>query len=350
MVGAALVAALGLAATACGPAPGVRRSSHAAAFLPVSFTASGGLSFWLMGRGTCQGTPCLTVLRTSNAGRSFAKMAAPALPVKRTQPTPVLRFANARDGYAFVPGAAGSLYATHDGGRLWRRVGLGALSAVASAGGEVYALGGGGCGGSCPRLWRSSTASNSWTSSSLPSLSSGPGLALAALGNQVWVIGTGAGATAGAELAHSTDRGAAFEVGPGPCVPGLGGQIQAAAPQVIWAVCPTGMLAQALRSVDAGSSFQVLATGELANGAELAAASGDDAVLAPNQGMTALLRTADGGRSWSRAKTPGGAGEVIALDFASSSEAAALISSASGRTRLWLSRDGGAVWSVVPVP
>ena len=46
-----------------------------------------------------------------------------------------------------------------------------------------------------------------------------------------------------------------------PCLRQFGGALAAVSPEVVWAVCPTGMSAEALRSTDGGAHWSVLPTG-----------------------------------------------------------------------------------------
>jgi hypothetical protein len=83
-------------------------------------------------------------------------------------------------------------------------------------------------------------------------------------------------------LLASADNGMSFANEQSPCTNGLGGQLAATSSSVVWAVCPTGMLAGALRSTDGGVSWSSLDAGrELSNSAQIAPASDTSAVLAP---------------------------------------------------------------------
>ncbi len=86
-----------------------------------------------------------------------------------------------------------------------------------------------------------------------------------------------------------------------PCVPGLGGDIDPVSAQVMWAVCPTGMLAGVSRSTDDGARFDPIGIARCClNAVRLAALSADVAVIAPSApGRPTFLRTTDGGVSWS---------------------------------------------------
>ena len=65
-------------------------------------------------------------------------------------------------------------------------------------------------------------------------------------------------------------RAAASARSTSPCFSGLGGTIEATSSDVLWAVCPTGMEAQAFRSTDGGAAVGHVATWAIAG--ELGAA------------------------------------------------------------------------------
>src|SRR5207247_9874633 len=115
--------------------------------------------------------------------------------------------------------------------------------------------------------------SDDWKSGPLPFASDGSVLDLAVRGSDVWLLGTRRGDLRQNLLARSHDAGRTFVTGPGPCYPGLGGELTPSASGVVWAVCPTGMMAAAVRSTDGGVSFARLNAPPLVNSAVIAAAS-----------------------------------------------------------------------------
>jgi hypothetical protein len=176
---------------------------------------------------------------------------------------------------------------------------------------------------------------------------------LAARGTSVWLLGTPAAAQTKPHdvLARSADGGRTFTTGAGPCVPGLGGDLEPSSHGTVWAVCPTGMLAGAWRSVDDGLMFTALHTPELVNSARLAPASARAAALTGSGTPARILHTADGGASWTAAATPRGATSVASLGFAD-----ARVGYALAQTRwdpaakvqhavLWRTTDAGAHWA-----
>ena len=189
----------------------------------------------------------------------------------------------------------------------------------------------------------------------MPFTPDGSVLDLAAHGPDVWLLGTLAGnkRMEHDELARSTDAGRTFVTGPGPCYAGLGGELASTSAGVIWALCPTGMLAGAWRSTDGGITFTHLTTPPLVNSAMLAPASDDTAVLVGNGAGSRLLRTTDGGATWKAASTPAPAMYTPWIGFTDAQVGTALVQTgwdASAKVEmqaLWRTTDGGAHWSKV---
>jgi len=319
----------------------VTRTSVPAGFQPLSFTAVSERDFWLLGTAPCRGgRRCTAIVRTTDGGRSFDAVHAPALPTSGN--TPELRFADRLDGFAFVPWR-GLFYATHDGGASWRRLVLGRMLGFATGAGNVYVV-------TSRSLESASVSANVWHARPLPFPSDGSPLALVAHSANLWLLGTrpSAGPSPTDELARSNDAGRTFVTGAGPCVPGLGGELAPTSPRVVWAVCPTGMMAGAWRSTNGGVSFARLRTPALVNATQVAPASESTAVLDRGVGAR-LLRTTDGGKTWRSAKTPGGAAGVTWVGFTDARVGAALVQSRTAATALWRTTDGGATWSRVRI-
>jgi photosystem II stability/assembly factor-like uncharacterized protein len=314
-------------------------SSGPAGFEAVSFTAVSERTFWLLGTVPCHGGRCTAILRTEDGGRSFTGVHAPALPTSGT--TPELRFADRLDGFVYVPWR-GVFYATHDGGRSWRRLALGRVLGFATGSGNVYVV-------TSRRLEYSRVSANAWRARPLPFPSDGSPLDLEAHGANLWLLGTQrATGSFHDDLARSNDAGRTFRTRAGPCVPGLGGELAPTSTNVVWAVCPTGMLGGAWRSTNGGVSFARLHTPQLVNAAQIAPASATTAVLDRGVGVR-LLRTTDGGKEWRPPKTPGRATSIMWVGFTDARVGAALVQTDLAKTALWRTADGGATWSNVQI-
>jgi photosystem II stability/assembly factor-like uncharacterized protein len=307
-------------------------------FTPLSFTAVGERDYWVLGADS--------VLHTTDGGAHFTRLPAPPLSGERGV-TRMLRFADGADGYAFVP--RGSFAVTHDGGRTWRVLHLGSPIAFATGGGLVHVVfarcSPSGC--SSYRLATSPVGVDAWRLSPLPFRAADAIVSLAAHGDDVWLLGTvGDLERARAELAHSSDGGATWHLGASPCFAGLGADFEPVSASVVWAVCPTGMMAGAARSTDGGTTFARVHTPPLVNSAELAPASPTVAVVAGNGAGFRFRRTVDGGRSWEPVRVPAVPTAVEWVGFTDARVGAAVVATRGG-TQLWRTTDGGAAWSRV---
>lgn len=343
LAGALATAATGRSATR--PVPqGLRAETGAA-------VGTGDL--WVLGVYRCRSTFCGALVRSTDAGRHFRRVALPPFPSQGTVPT--LEFANARDGFAYIR-YEGPLWVTHDGGSSWHRAGVaGRVLSFAAGAGDAYVV------TSHRSLERSPVTKDAWHALRLPSFRGGYSVSLAVAGSRVWLLGSPKRRYAddGDELALSQDRGRHFAVRAGPCLAELSGTLVPAGNEVVWAVCPTGMMAELRLSRDGGHSFPDtrsvhdpggLRLPSLTNGARIAASSARDAVLyAGAQGP--LVRTSDLGVRWTPLRRTTRFAQVFWLRFSSSRDGAAVVTTRShpDRGALWRTTDGGATWLPVPL-
>jgi photosystem II stability/assembly factor-like uncharacterized protein len=331
-------------------------------FDPVSFTAISDQEFWLLGTAPCSHPVCTSIVRTIDGGRHFVGIPAPVAPLASGTNAGVaqLRFANPRDGFAGPAGfQADSLWETHDGGEHWR-VGLPKVVTFTVSHDHVYALTATCANGTCSHLALavSPAPADRWTPTALPAGSSSGAPALTAYGSSLWLSLTPAAGTPRSQvLIYSADGGRTLQTRTSPCTPGLGGDLEASSAEVVWAVCPTGMMAQAWRSTDAGAHWQSLRVGQagLSNGARIAPASDQAAVIAAG-GIGPVYRTSDGGITFSTVEPPSPNGPSWEwLGFTDSMTGSALRAGAGAAVNgiapheLWRSSDGGTHWSG-PVP
>ena len=330
-------------------------------FDPVSFTAISDKEFWLLGTAPCSNPVCTSIVRTTDGGAHFVGIPAPVAPLAIGTRAGVseLRFANPRDGFAGPGGfQTAPLWATHDGGEHWHAA-LSHVIAFTVSGNRVYALTGSCTNGTCSGLALSVSPApaDQWTSTRLPvkSLSGAP--ALTAHDSSVWLSLTAAGSAPGSEvLVYSNDGGHTLQTRSSPCTPGLGGDLEASSAQVVWAVCPTGMMAQAWRSADAGAHWESLPVRPgLSNGARIAPASDSAAVISAG-GVAPVYRTTDEGRTFVTVVPPSGSGPGWDwIGFTDPMTGSALRAGAGTGVNgeapfeLWRSSDGGTHWSG-PVP
>jgi photosystem II stability/assembly factor-like uncharacterized protein len=184
---------------------------------------------------------------------------------------------------------------------------------------------------------------------------------LAVNGSRVWLLGSPKRQRKddSDEIALSRNRGADFATRAGPCFAELGGRLTPASAGVVWAVCPTGMMAGLWLSKDGGRSFPLLHSahdpgglGEpgLTNSAEIVAPSARDAVLYPGA-RGPLYRTTDEGERWIRAGHTARFTDVFSLGF-STRRVGVLVAPTlhhPSRSELWRTTDGGATWHSIAI-
>jgi hypothetical protein len=297
-------------------------------FRPETAAAVGTRDVWVLGQGN-------TLVRSTDAGAHFQRVAFPPF-MKKTVPSIV--FVNAQVGYAY--GFGGDLYVTRDGGKGW--FGEGGVTAFAVGGGFAYIISGGG------QLERSPVSRSAWKviRRHVPSR----GVSIAVRGSHVWLLGPPRRGRDSTTLSVSLDRGRMFTNYAGPCFYDLPGRVVSAGGNVVWAVCPSGMMAALYLSRNGGRSFAIASFHDpggnepppLVNSAQIFPLSPRTAILDGGpQGP--LYRTSDQGSSWERLLVPWSAREEpLWLGFATRRLGYALVS-----RKLWRTTNGGASWHEV---
>jgi photosystem II stability/assembly factor-like uncharacterized protein len=120
---------------------------------------------------------------------------------------------------------------------------------------------------------------------------------------------------------------------------------------VVWAVCPSGMMAALALSTNNGRSFALRSFHEqgghwlpsLTNAGEIAPFGPRTAVLYRG-GPGPFLRTTDAGKHWKDVRVPGKIDQLVWLETTTRRVGWALVSS-----KLWRTTDAGTSWHVVPV-
>jgi len=339
---AGAVAFVATAAYGRSAAPAIPRG-----FNPRTAAAVGARDYWILGGYRCGGTFCNALLRSTDAGKHFRREPLP--PIASQGDIPSLVFANASIGYVVGPG--GRLYVTRDGGDSWRSAGAVHMHKIVVAGGDVYGL-------SRNRLERSPVAKNAWHSISLP-VRLRFVVSVAARGRRVWLLGSKRNVRVGDVTLRSTDGGATFAKSHGPCIPELAGTLVPAGGGVVWAICPSGMMAGLSLSTNGGRTFPRfrsfhdpggIGLPALTNGAGIYPISARAAVLYPGaQGP--LFRTGDTGKRWIRVPHTARIEEALWLGFGTSRVGAALFTTRSrpDQASFWRTTDGGATWHSVPI-
>ena len=345
----ALLTFAAVALSGCGSHSSAKRTSEVPkGFTPETFAATNARDLWVLGLAPCGTSRCWLIVRTTDSAHSFRR--AGTLPFSTEGVVPSLVFADHQNGYAFVlPGLKAVLLATHDGGKTWRRQSTRSVLAVATAAGNAYAVTARCSRDRCTRyrFERSRVSSSTWTGSAMPFLPDDGLVSLAARGSNVWLLASAVGIHPHDQLARSANSGRTFTNGPGPCYSDLGGDLSPVSASAVWAVCPTGMMAGALRSTNGGTAFAQLRTRPLVNSAQLAAASTSTAVLFGNGAGLRPMRTTDGGASWRPARVPKRPIDVFRVTFVDSRVGFAVAQTGPTRQELWRTADGGAHWSEV---
>lgn len=304
-------------------------------FVPTSFTAVAPARWWLLGTAPCASPPCTSILRTDDGGRTFV-----GIPAPRTDHVGQLRFAEARDGFAFDP----ALWVTHDDGAGWHAVSMpGTVADLATSGGFAYAIVQNPSGHGA--LMRSPVGADAWRR--LPAAGAAQG-GLWVQGRDVVLESAGPNGQA-AQLLVSTDAGQSFSRQPVP--PSVACNFALAqGPAALWAHCATGMLSGIWRAGGApGAAALQRASGrglpELPNSAAFAAASATTAIT----GAQRLYRTIDGGTTWAPVRAPATITSWRYLGFTDALRGVALGAAGSGALQLLHTSDGGASYQRIRV-
>jgi photosystem II stability/assembly factor-like uncharacterized protein len=308
-------------------------------FAPGSVTFIGLKTGWALGRyaAQCPGSGCTALARTDDTGQHWSSVPAPgAGPPDGGSGASQVRFLNQADGWVFGP----ELWATHDGGQTWNKIGTGGQRVISleATGNRVFAVfarctgtgSGWNTGCSSYQLYSAAAGGHAWTA--VPN-ATGRGSASLVLTGQVGYL-----------LAHVgfAQGGESVMVSSGPVT---GGGPWNAAPPLPCGQ-PTGQPSAAPSSTPAagagGSTGNARGAGPAAL---LAAASPQDLFLlctagAGGQTKAAYLST-DGGQHWQQhgsATVPG-----TATSVAAASSGTLLIGTDAG---VYVSRDSGATWQM----
>jgi photosystem II stability/assembly factor-like uncharacterized protein len=311
-------------------------------FVPTDVTAISASEWWVLGFDgpACSSASCMRIVHTTDGGFHFASIPAPPVaPAQNGQQALRLRFADAADGW--VVDASGQVWATHDGGREWTRVGnANAITDLEASSGSVFAIG---CNGTQCWIQRSPTGQDSWVV--LPAAAgTGRWGHLNVNGMHVWATVESPAGGPGLVIA-STDSGQSF-IKYVICASALGfPDLYAEDENTLWAICATGTQAAAYRSTDGGQSFTALrAPLSQPNFATIAGVSPDIAVI----GGQTLVRTTDGGRTFATVESHQSQWTVVG--FTTPQNGFAIDLGGGGQSRLWRTDDSGAHWRQVTFP
>lgn len=314
-------------------------------FAAASMTATSTTTFWVLGTAPCKHPPCTSVVRTQDAGKTFRGMPAPKAPLS-TNPmgsntVSEMRFADASDGYAF----GGTLWTTHDGARTWHRQQLpGTVLSVEASQGTAWALV---QFGDTHRLYRSATSNDSWSRVALPAPLDDTPADLVLQPGLVAVLG---GSSGSAVAFVSTDGGRTFHERENPCPVAFGAPSLSAANGTLWVFCASGTEGHPYASTDGARSWTPVSgapPGGWSNSSVIGGRSATSAVVASGG---RLYRVTTGGVV-ERGSTPSVAAgtSMRFVGFTTPLVGYALLARPS-TSSLLRSTDGGRTWSVVRYP
>ena len=211
----------------------------------------------------CASGGCLQLQRTSDNGDHFTTLHLP--PISSARGSTVgnlseLIFNNSMDGFASL-NVANSIvwYATTNGAETWHRVSVASGASIlqlAPTHHELYAVI-----AHCVkkytctdyRMARSAVSASSWATVALPTQLFTEGFTLAAYGSNVWVNLQGPGSPL---LFTSHDKGLTFSRSTASPLASVSGcNLTPMSPHAVWAECPTGMDVSFFYSSDAGAHW-----------------------------------------------------------------------------------------------
>lgn len=311
---------------------------------------------WVLGTGTCASGSCAAIVRTADAGRTWTAVAAPAAsivpaPAQGAQGISRLRFADARNGWAYGP----DLWSTHDGGATWTRLTIAGLPAgspivaLEAGKGSVHAavLDGQGFG-----VASSPVGTDDFRTSAVRvAVGAGPvpAVQLVLSGAAGWLLENDRTVVGGARLVNGS-----WVAWQPPCLNVVGPAYLAASSAIeLAAACDVGLWSSPTGSHlfvshDGGSTFVAAPTAvPLTMTAGIAAASPSVTVVGGTDAVgAALVGTFDGGRTWSVVARLGTVG-LTDLGFTSATQGVVVATSGNGPGTVYMTRDGGRTWGAV---
>ena len=314
---------------------------------------------WALGTAPCGTGPCVQVWRTGDGGRTWTARPAPpvAAPLEPGGGTaPIIRFANADDGWV---SADGKLWSTHDGGAHWAEQPVGSVYALEAAAGIVHAV-------VATRAqdmfafgvtsspvqrddWRPSTTTVPHGAGPVPRAQ------LVLHGRAGWLVLVNRAVVGGLRLHQGRweswkppcdDDGAPVEV-----AASTASDLVAFCTDGVWNDRPAGE--RVLVSTDGGATFGLVASPLPVRVHAIAAATPGVWVAGGTEPGTAerprsvLIRTADGGRTWTTVQHSPQANWV---DLGFTTTAQGVVINEGERDRLLMTYDGGQTWRPVSAP
>lgn len=338
-----LAAGTAVAGTAPRPAAGpVPRG-----FEPASVTFVSASDGWVLGTAPCAHAPCTSVVRTTDGGKTWVGIPAPAFKLASYDSSAGLvrlRFADQLDGFAF----GSQLWATHNGGASWHRVRQvpGYIVDLEASAGVVYAAS-----YTSGRLaiYRSPAHTDSWRRvPGLPAVSTGGELGMITLhGTAAWII-------LGSRL-YSSQAGSGWVQDSVTCprylVPVSVGAYSSRQITLLCVGDPAmgSTLKVLYSSSDGGIHFTRVGDVPLGgDGGLLAEPTPAHLFVATSSGATWLYVSTNGGRSWHQRLwlADGGKGWSD-FGFTTATQGVAVEGRPALGSRMFLTKNAGATWQAV---
>ena len=336
-----------------GPASGTPKPAQGP-FLPVAVTFVSAKTGWVLG-GLCSSCPA-SLLQTRDGGATWASVPAPPVSLGADSGAGVraVRFANLNDGWVF----GADVWATHDGGAHWQKIGLpgwtpGRVDGLEISAGMIHAVVYD-AGMNTFRIESSPVGADNWIASPTtipPGAGPVPDAQLVLQGAEGWILENDRTVVAGASLVNGS-----WSPWQPPCTSVNGPATLAAGPGTLVAVCdeglwggpPTGFHAYVS---DNGTTFHRTRTTAPGGGAVATPGPRVIVVGGTTPTRTALFATFDNGSTWRTVFEGGQYGQWTDLGFTTASQGVAITGPGDhSSATLLMTHDGGHTWHPVPLP
>lgn len=325
-------------------------------FSPISVTAVNAKTFWVLGHAACGDQTCTGVAKSTDAGKSFTEVGAPASTLVPDVPGSAnvfgvntisdIRFVDAKNGWAF----GGGLWQTSDAGDTWSFVAIpGAVQRLEVASGRAWAIvlsDASAATGPTYDVYSSTYPGGSWQKAISAGVFGPNEPQLAVQGTTAVVIGTDT--VSGAVRAVQAGGDATFTaLGSPPCAGALGQPLSSSATS-LWLACTssTNKLAGVFFSTDFGKSWQVSSSKLDATTVAIGAVDAKSAIV--SDGGKLVRHTAS--KSVEPVSQPHLASStVFAFVGFTTPDVGFAIPEIDGTRQLWRTDDGGAHWAVVKI-